>query len=78
MHAAEVRPTQVIFSQRAEAEVHAKDVSRDTGVLAGAVTRYVLDQLGQRTAVALYVGGKKQEVPYVSDNRKIWANDLMK
>ena len=46
----------------------------DPGILAAIVTRFVLDQLGTRQAVALYVQGVKQQVPYVGDDRVIHAN----
>lgn len=45
--------------------------TRDT---CGGVTRFVVDTLGTRQAVALYVQGVKQQVPYVSDDREIHAN----
>jgi hypothetical protein len=57
-----------------KAEEYAATVSNDPGVLAGAVTRLVVDAAGFRTAVALYVGGVRQQVPYVSDDRRIAAN----
>ena len=72
----EIQATDVIFTLLAAAEEHAKVVSRDTGVLAAAVTTYVLDELGRRTPTALFVAGKRQERPYISDNREIWANNV--
>jgi len=37
------------------------------------VTRFILDQLGTRTAAALYVQGIEQAVPYISDCRRFGA-----
>ncbi|GAA5154284.1 hypothetical protein GCM10023321_25840 [Pseudonocardia eucalypti] len=57
-----------------KAEEYAATLSTDPGVLAGAVTRLVVDALGHRTAVALYVAGVRQEVPWISNDRRIAAN----
>lgn len=70
----EVSATAMLCSTVAKAEKYAKDLSTDPGVLAAAVTRYVIDEQGHRTAVALYVNGRKQEVGYISDDRRVWAN----
>jgi len=71
---AEVRPTELICRDLAKAERFATELSTDPGVLAAGITRYVLDELGTRQAVALYVAGVKQQVPYVSDDRAVHAN----
>lgn len=74
--AAEVCATAALWSTLSRAEAHAKDLSTDPGVLGAAVTRFVINEPGHRTAVALYVNGKRQEAPYVSDDRRLWANGL--
>jgi hypothetical protein len=43
------------------------------GVLAASVVRFTIDELGARCGVAMYVAGKRQRVPYVSDCRAIHA-----
>jgi hypothetical protein len=70
----EVRPTELICGTLADAERYAAELSKDPGVLAAGITRFVLDELGTRQAVALYVAGVKQQVPYVSDDRAVHAN----
>jgi putative Ca2+/H+ antiporter (TMEM165/GDT1 family) len=72
--AAEVRPTEAVFSTWPAALDHAKTVSRDSGVLAASVVRFTLDELGTRTGVATFVHGRRQQVPYVSDCRALYAN----
>ena len=44
------------------------------GVLAASVVRFTLDELGTRTGVAMFVHGRRQQVPYVSDWRVLYAN----
>jgi hypothetical protein len=70
----EVMATEIICSVLGEAEEYARMVSGDPGVLAAAVTCYQVDAPGRRSAVALYVQGRRQQVPYVSDDRRISAN----
>jgi len=67
----EVRPTVLICSYITAAEDYAAAHSSDEGVLAAAVTSFVLDQLGSRRAVSLWVAGERQAVPYVSNDRRI-------
>lgn len=74
----EISATALLCSTVAKAERYAKELSADPGVLGAAVTRYTVDEQGHRTAVALYVNGVKQHVPYVSDDRRLWANGLMR
>ncbi len=69
----EVRPTQAIFTAENEACSYAEAVSRDDGVLAASVVRFALDQLGTRSGVAMFVHGKRQAFPYVSDCRGIYG-----
>jgi hypothetical protein len=71
---AEISATVLVTSAQAAAEQYAATLSRDPGVLAGAVTRFTLDAPGRRTAIALYVGGERQHAPYVSDDRQVLAN----
>jgi hypothetical protein len=71
--AAEVRPTELICHDRGDAEQYAAELSAGPGVLAAGVARFVLDKRGTRRAVALYVQGVRQQVPYVSDDRAIHA-----
>jgi len=71
---AEVRPTELICRSLARAEQYAVELSTDPGVLAAGITRFVVDEMGTRRAVALYVAGVKQQVPYVSDDRVVHAN----
>lgn len=70
----EICCTEVIWSAKDKAETYAKDLSVDPGVLAGAVTRYMLNSPGERTPVALFVRGQRQEVPHLSDDWRIAAN----
>jgi hypothetical protein len=44
-------------------------MSKDTEVLAASVVRFAVDELGTRRGVAVFVRGKRQQVPYVSDCR---------
>jgi hypothetical protein len=67
----EVGPTKLICTVLVEADRWAADLSQDEGVLGAAVTRFGLDQPGIRSPVSLWVGGKRQQVPYVSDCRGI-------
>lgn len=71
VRANEVRTTELICSNVEDAEVNAAALSQDPGVLAAAVTRFTVDSPGTRSAVALYVEGTRQVVPYVSDDRRI-------
>jgi len=73
----EVAPVDVIFTSLGVAERRARIRSGETGVLGGAVTRFVVNELGQHTPTALFVAGKRQEVPHISDDRHIWANTVM-
>ncbi|WP_156993820.1 hypothetical protein [Pseudonocardia acaciae] len=66
--------TEVIWTLQDDAETYAHDLSTDPGVLAGAVTEFVLNTPGDRHPTALYVNGQRQEVPHLSDDRKIAAN----
>lgn len=74
VRANEVRPTELICSNLADAEANAAALSQDPGVLAAAVTRFTVDSPGTRSCVALYVGGTRQAVPYVSDDRRIYSS----
>lgn len=67
----EVCATQFLTAHLSVAEHHAEAVSRYPGVLAAAVTRYVMEAEGQHRAEALYVQGERQQVPYVSDDRLV-------
>jgi hypothetical protein len=67
--AAEVRPTEAVFSTWLDACEHAEAMSRNSGVLAASVVQFTVDELGTRTGVAMFVHGRRQEVPYVSDCR---------
>jgi hypothetical protein len=70
----EICATEVIWTAREKAEAYARELSTDPGVLAGGVTRYTLNSPGERTPVALFVAGQRQEVPHLSDDRRIAAN----
>lgn len=70
----EVRPTEAVFGQERAACTHARLVSEDPGVLAASVARFTIDELGTRKSVAMFVEGKRQQVPYVSDCRTIHPN----
>ena len=72
--AAEVRPTEAVFRTWPAALDHATVLSRDPGVLAVGVVRFTLDEWGTRTGVAMFVHGRGQQVPYVSDCRALYAN----
>jgi hypothetical protein len=67
----EVSATQFVTAHLSVAEHYAKTASQYPGVLAAAVTRYVMEAQGQHRAEALYVQGVRQEVPYVSDDRRV-------
>lgn len=70
----EICATQYLTTDQADAERYAQAMSGDEGVLAAAVTRYVVGALGHTRAAALFVDGVRQRVPYVSDDRRINAN----
>ena len=74
VRAREICATQFISARLAAAEKYARIMSTDPGVWVAAVTRYVMDAEGRRSSEALYVEGKRQEVAYVSDDRRICAN----
>jgi hypothetical protein len=69
----EVRPTDSAFGTEQAACTHAREMSKDAEVLAASVVRFTLDELGTRKGVAMFVEGKRQLVPYVSDCRSIHA-----
>jgi hypothetical protein len=68
----EVRPTEAVFGREQAACAHAREISQDTEVLAASVVRFTIDELGTRRGVAMFVEGKRQLVPYVSDCRRIY------
>lgn len=70
----EICATEVIWTAESDAEKWAHALSTDPGVLAAAVTWFALDSPGERRAVALFVQGKRQQVPHLSDDRRIGAN----
>jgi hypothetical protein len=70
----EVRPTEAVFRRENSACARAREMSKDTEVLAASVVRFTVDELGTRTGVAMFVNGQRQMVPYVSDCRGIYAN----
>ncbi len=43
-------------------------------MLAAAVTSYVMETEGRSRAAALYVDGERQQVPHISNDRRINAN----
>jgi uncharacterized protein YfdQ (DUF2303 family) len=67
----EVRPTQALFADEARALAYAAQVSTDDEVLAASVTRFVVDELGTRRNLAMFVDGQQQAVPHISDCRGI-------
>ena len=69
----EVRPTDAVFGREQAACSHAREMSKDTEVLAASVVRFTVDELGTRSGVAMFVQGKRQFVPYVSDCRAIYS-----
>jgi hypothetical protein len=71
--AEEVRPTQAIYRDEKAACNYAAALSRDDGVLAASVVRFMLDELGTRANVAMFVAGERQTFPYVSDCRNIYG-----
>ena len=71
--AVEIRPTQAVFGDETTACQYAAVLSKDVGVLAASVVRFTVDELGTRSGVAMFVQGKRQSVPYVSDCRSIHA-----
>jgi hypothetical protein len=75
---AEICATEVIFTGQDKADHWAEQVSTDPEVLAGAVTRYVLNSPGERTPISLYVKGQRQEVAHLSDDREVAANGYLK
>lgn len=70
--------TEVIFTSPEEADGYAAEVSTDPEVLAGAVTRYVLDTPGERHPLSMYVKARRQEVPHLSDDRAVAANGYVR
>ena len=74
VRANEVAVTTLVCRSLASAQEYAAGVSTDPGVLAAAVTHYPLDTPGERSPVALFVAGIRQDVPYISDDRRVYAN----
>ncbi|WP_156993719.1 hypothetical protein [Pseudonocardia acaciae] len=74
VRADEIRATEVVWSSQGNAEEYAGQLSTDPGVLAGAVTRFRVNSPGERKALAMYVSGTRQQVPHLSDDRRIAAN----
>jgi hypothetical protein len=74
---AEICATEVIFTGQDKADHWAAQVSTDPEVLAGAVTRYVLNSPGERTPVSLFVKGQRQAVAHLSDDRAVAANGYL-
>jgi hypothetical protein len=72
--AREICSTKMVTADLADAQKYAADISTDPGVLAAAVTRFVLGAIGQGTPIFLYVNKKLQDVPYVSNDRRINAS----
>jgi hypothetical protein len=72
----EVTVTSLVCTTEGEAEEYAKAASTDDEVLAAAVTRYLLDTPGELKPLKLFVAGQEQIFPFVSDDRRIFANDL--
>lgn len=77
VRAEEIGATAVIFSRFEPAEEWVRTISGDSEVLAGALTRYRLNTPGERKPVALFVNGQRQQVPHLSDDRTVAANDYM-
>lgn len=75
---AEICATEVIFTSPTEADKYAKSVSTDPDVLAGAVTRFLLDSPGERHPESLYVKGERQAVAHLSDDREVAANGYLR
>jgi hypothetical protein len=67
----EVRPTQALFADENRALAYAAEVSTDDEVLAASVVRFVLDELGTRRNLAMYVMGERQVAPHISNDRRI-------
>lgn len=65
-----VGPVETIFTDDARALSEAKERSRAPKVLAAAVTRYALNELGNRRRVALFVDGARQQHPHVTDDHR--------
>lgn len=74
VRADEISRTELVTSSLPPAERYAEVLSNDPGVLAAGVTRFELDLAGHRSAVAFYVTGTRQQMPYVSDDRRLHAN----
>jgi hypothetical protein len=78
VRAEEICATEVIFTSLQRADEWAVAVSTDPGVLAGAVTRYMLDSPGERHPESLFVKGDRQQVAHLSDDREIAANGYLR
>jgi hypothetical protein len=74
VQAEEISLTVLVASNQSLAERYAAMLSTHPGVLAAGVTEFVVDTLGRRSAVAMYVTGTRQIVPYVSDDRRIFVS----
>jgi hypothetical protein len=68
----EITATALVSASLPVAEAYAAELSTDPGVLAGAVTRFVIDSPGERTAVALFVGGTRQDAPTSPTTARYW------
>ena len=67
----EVRPTEAIYSDEATACAHAAEMSTDHGIVAASVVRFALDRHGDRRNIAMFVGGQRQVLPHLSDDRRV-------
>lgn len=74
----EICATEVIFTSAKKADAWAIAVSTDPDVLAGAVTRYMLDSPGERHPESLFVKGERQQIAHLSDDREVAANGYLR
>ena len=65
-----VGPIDIIYTNERDALTEAAARSLNEGTLAASVTRYVLDEMGTRSRVALYVTGVRQRVPHCTDDHR--------
>jgi hypothetical protein len=65
----DVGVVEIVFASERNARTYAAERSRDFDVLAASVTRFVVDELGTRFAIAWYVDGAEQPARKVRPGR---------
>lgn len=65
---------EILFDNYETARMRAAAWSREVGVLAAWITKFTVNELGTRKGAAMFVDGREQRVPHVSDTRDVSIN----